>query len=190
MTGTLDPSACAGFLILSFTLAGCAQATWLSSAMSRRLAWPLDAGLTFRGRRLFGPNKTVRGCAVMVPATGVAFVVVATVTSTSGRWTLSLAAYCALGLLAGIGFMAAELPNSFLKRQLDIPAGAAARGSLTHPLFFALDHLDSTCGVLVAVALAVRVPAWTMVYVLAIGWVVHAAFSVLTFRLGGKARAA
>jgi hypothetical protein len=191
MTGApLDPAACAVFLILAFSLAGCAQAAWLASATSRRFAWPLDGGATLRGRRLFGPNKTMRGLVVMVPATGLAFMAAAVATPAAGRWPLSPAMYGGLGLLAGIGFMAAELPNSFVKRQLDIPAGAPAAGSLSRRAFFVVDHLDSACGVLVVLALAVSVPALTVVYVLAVGSVIHAGFSLLTFQLGGKTRAA
>src|SRR5450432_4214077 len=33
---------------------------------------PLDGGLTWRGRRIFGENKTVRGAVVMVAATALA----------------------------------------------------------------------------------------------------------------------
>ena len=98
--------------------------------------------------------------------------------------------YGLIGLLAGLGFMAAELPNSFVKRQLDIEPGAPATGPIARRVFFIVDHVDSACGVLVALALAVPVPAWTIVYVLAIGSLVHIGFSRLTFELGGKVRAA
>ncbi len=190
MSEPLNPAACAAFLILAFALAGCAQAMWLASPMSRWLAWPLDGGVTFRNRRLLGPNKTLRGFVVMVPATGLAFIIVALAAPAAGRWPLSLGMYAALGLLAGVGFMAGELPNSFVKRQLDIPAGAAALGPLSRPMFFIIDRLDSPCGVVATLALAVPIPALTVVYVLTIGAVVHGGFSMLTFQLGGKTRAA
>ena len=86
--------------------------------------------------------------------------------------------------------MAAELPNSFLKRQLDIPAGTAAPGAIARRVFLVVDHLDSACGVLAFLSLAVAVPALTMLYVIALGSVVHVGFSYVTFQLGGKTRAA
>jgi hypothetical protein len=61
---------------------------------------------------------------------------------------------------------------------------------LARRVFFLVDHLDSACGVVACVALAVSIPALTVLYVLGVGSVVHAAFSLLTFQLGGKARAA
>ena len=46
---------------------GSAQTWWFKSPRSARFALPLDGGRTFRGRRLFGSNKTWKGFVVMVP---------------------------------------------------------------------------------------------------------------------------
>jgi CDP-2,3-bis-(O-geranylgeranyl)-sn-glycerol synthase len=188
----LDPERCAMFLIAAFALAGCCQAAWLASPASLRWAWPVDGGRTFRGHRLFGDNKTLRGFLIMVPATGVAFLLLSAlaVDWVTGLWPLTPAAYAGVGVLAGAGFMAGELPNSFAKRQLGIPPGAPAGGTIAGPFFGVIDRLDSALGVLAALALVVPMPAVTVVYVLLVGSVVHGLFSVLTFRLGGKARAA
>ena len=101
----------------------------LASPTSRRLAMPVDGGRTFRDRRLLGDNKTLRGFVVMVPATGLAFLLRVTASrsrTVPGLWPLTPLEYGGLGVLAGAGFMAGELPNSFLKRQLGIPPGAPA----------------------------------------------------------------
>jgi CDP-2,3-bis-(O-geranylgeranyl)-sn-glycerol synthase len=188
----LDPLRCAAFLVVAFALAGCAQAVWLGTPASRRLAIPVDGGWTFRERRLFGDNKTVRGFVVMLPATGLTFFLLSRITAGAvpGLWPLTGLEYAGLGVLAGAGFMTGELPNSFLKRRLGIAPGSPAAGPVTRPLFFLADRLDSTAGVLAALTLAVPVPLATAAYVLIAGSVVHSGFSVLTFRLGGKARAA
>ena len=86
--------------------------------------------------------------------------------------------------------MAGELPNSFLKRQLGIAPGSAAPGTIAGPVFFALDRVDSLLGMLVALAAVAPVPPLTLAIILVVGPLLHGAFSVLTFRLGGKARAA
>jgi CDP-2,3-bis-(O-geranylgeranyl)-sn-glycerol synthase len=187
----LDPRACALFLVAAFVLAGGVQAAWLASDSSRRWAWPLDGGLTFRGRPLFGDNKTARGFVVMVPATGLAFFMLALARSGHpGLWPLTPWQYFALGILAGAGCMLGELPNSFVKRQLGIAPGSAATGAVARPVFIVVDRLDSTLGVLAALTLAVPIPPATIAYVLLLGVVVHGALSVVTFKLGGKARAA
>jgi len=96
----VDPISCAVFLLAAFTLAGAAHTAWLTTAASKGFAQPLDAGLTFRGRRLLGANKTVKGFVVMVPAAAVSFVVLAAATPASaGLWSLSLGGYAALGAL-------------------------------------------------------------------------------------------
>ena len=189
-SGPLDPTACALFLTVAFSLAGLCQAVWLSSAAARAFGQPLDGRCTWRGRRVFGDNKTVRGVVAMVPATAVSFGLVSRLPGWRGIWPLPLAGFAAMGALAAIGFMAGELPNSFVKRQLGIAPGQPATGRWTAPLFLAIDRLDSPFGLVVALSLCVTLPAPTAIYILTAGPILHALFSLLTFRLGGKARAA
>jgi len=191
----LNPAACAAFLVAAFLLAGIWQTAWLALPMSQRFAIPLDGGRTFRGRRVFGANKTLRGFLMMVPATGISFGVLAGVLGDSpsglaGLWPRASADYGLLGMWAGFGFMLGELPNSFVKRQLCISPGDAANGVRTRPLFTILDRVDSILGMLLVLAIAVPVPWLTWVYVLIVGPLLHASFSLVLFQLGGKARAA
>jgi CDP-2,3-bis-(O-geranylgeranyl)-sn-glycerol synthase len=189
----VDPQAAALFLLTAFTLAGVAQTAWFAARFSRRLAVPLDGGATFRGRRVFGDHKTVRGLVVMVPAAAAAFVLLAVLAGDAVRawlWPLSLPSYAVLGAWAGLGFMLGELPNSFLKRQVGIAPGAAGSSPLAAAVHFCLDRIDSGVGMLAALALVVEVPWLTWVYVLALGPFVHWSFSVVMFRLGLKQRAA
>jgi CDP-archaeol synthase len=191
----LNPEICAAFLLAAFTLAGFFQTAWLAMPASQRFAAPLDGGLKFRGRRLFGANKMVRGFLMMVPATGASFALVAALlaaspTGLAGLWPLSPGGYALLGLGAGAGFMAGELPNSFIKRQLDIAPGAAAHGRFARPFFFIVDRLDSIAGMLLALTLFVPVPARVWMYLVLFGPAVHWCFSLALFHLRVKARAA
>ena len=188
---TADPISCAVFLLAAFTLAGAAHTAWLTTATAKGFAQPLDAGLTFRGRRLFGANKTVKGLVGMVPAAAVSFVVLAAAAPASaGLWSLSLGGYAALGAVAGFGFMAGELPNSFVKRQLDIPPGMSAAAPPAAILQFLVDRLDSGLGMLAVVSVVVPTPWTTWATVLLAGPAIHWTFSVVMFRLGLKARPA
>lgn len=195
MTPT-DPAACAIFLVLAFVLAGCVQTAWLRSVPSHRFAIPLDGGLTLRGRRLFGTNKTLRGLVAMVPAAGALFGLLAWLAGTTsddarwGLWPLAPGAYVGLGLAAGLGFMLGELPNSLVKRQLGIAPGAAPDSRWAQPICFLVDRLDSILGMLVAVSLLVPTHWQTWVYVLLVGPAIHWSFSVLLFALGVKRRPA
>ena len=191
MTG-VDPLVAALFVLAAFTLAGAAQTAWFATPMSQAFAVPVDGGRCFRGRRIFGAHKTVRGFVVMVPAAALAFALLATLAAEPARnalWPLSPLSYALLGAWAGFGFMAGELPNSFIKRQLDVPPGAAADGWRGVPHFL-LDRFDSGLGMLTALSLAVHVPWLSWLYVLLFGLFIHWSFSVVMFRLGLKGRAA
>jgi hypothetical protein len=189
----LNPVACGCFLLLAFVIAGTAQTAWFASPASRRFAQPLDAGLTLRGRRLFGENKTRRGFVVMVPASAAAFALLAVLVgdpAALGLWPLSISGYALAGAIAGFGFMAGELPNSFAKRQLDIAPGGAPCGPLASACQFAVDRLDSGIGMLLALNAFAVVPWRAVAVVLTAGPFIHWTFSVLMFHLGLKPRPA
>jgi len=191
----VDPLACAVFLIVAFIPAGIVQTIWFCSRFSHRFAVPLDLGKTFRGKRIFGAHKTLRGFVVMIPATAVSFFLVGLVVShdpdlASRLWPMEPWAFAVLGLLAGLGFMMGELPNSFLKRQLGIQPGEAARGWLAKTVFLTLDRIDSIAGMLLAICLAVPVPWQTWLYLAIFGPFIHGSFSVVLYWSGVKRRPA
>ena len=193
MSASLDPIACALFLVAAFVIAGVAQTIWLGSAAARRFAQPIDAGRTLRGRRILGPNKTIKGFVMMVPVAAVSFALLAAIAQSrhvAGLWLMPPVSYAAMGAWAGFGYMAGELPNSFIKRQLDVDAGSAARGRVAAFVFFVLDRVDSMIGMMALTSLLVPVPARTWLYVALIGPILHSCFSVAVFHRGGKARAA
>ena len=191
-----DPLHCGLFLIVAFVLAGLLQSLWLRSRVSQVLAIPLDGGRTFRGRPILGENKTLRGFVVMIPAAALAFAAVAIVVSLSRGvppatlWQLTPAGYAALGAWAGFGFMAGELPNSFVKRRFGILPGQAPASGLTAAICFTIDRTDSIVGMLAAVTVAVPTPWMTWVLVLVLGPLIHWLFSWWLFRMGVKRRPA
>ena len=193
---TPDALSCAAFLVVTFIVAGLAHSIWLRLPASRRLLIPLDGGLHVRGRRLFGENKTVRGFVVMVPAASAAFAGGFAIAQrflpqfADSLWPLTTAGYAALGAWAGLGFMLGELPNSFVKRQLDIAPGMAPPGAIGTIATFIVDRVDSIIGMLAFVSLATPTPWMTWFFALIIGPGIHLAFSALLYRLGVKARPA
>jgi CDP-diglyceride synthetase len=184
------------FLILAFVLAGVVHSLWLHSRISQALAIPLDGGRMFRGRPILGANKTLRGFVVMIPAAALAFAAIAVAVSLRGGvlpatlWQLTPLGYAALGAWAGFGFMAGEIPNSFVKRRLGILPGQAPASGLTRAICFTVDRLDSIVGALTAVTLAVSTPWMTWLWVIILGPSIHLLFSWWLFRLGVKGRAA
>lgn len=150
---------------------------------------PLDFGHTFRGRRLFGDNKTWRGMVVMVGVSSAGMVLQQRMRIPA----LELFDYgsvngWACGALLGLGFVLAELPNSLLKRQFDIPPGQQATGR-AYWIFTGLDQVDSVAGCLLALAV-VWLPPWQVVLIaLTLCSLVHVGFNLLFVLVGLKRRA-
>lgn len=151
------------------------------------LARPLDGGATYRGRRLFGANKTWRGALAMAAGVVAATLLLSPWASYWSRLPPEIQAAGPLpfGLLLGLGTVLGELPNSFLKRQLDIEPGGH-RGSATGLLLAVLDQGDFVFG-----AWALLAPIWLMSPAeVAIAFVavvlVHLVVNVIGYALGAR----
>src|SRR5438094_5942326 len=101
---------------------------------------PLDGGATFRGHRLLGAHKTVRGAVTMVGATTMFALAQASLFHRYG-WAhaASLVDFDRVhpvlwGVALSGGYIVGELPNSFVKRRLAVPPGACAPGGLGAPV--------------------------------------------------------
>lgn len=186
----------AAFLVSAVSLAGVAHVLWLRHATSLRYAVALDGGRCFHGKRIFGDHKTMRGFMIMIPACGLSFALMWVICLAlpdwlvSGLWELSSWQYGLLGLWAGLGFMLGELPNSFVKRRLDIAPGAAPSHGAQRYLFAVVDRIDSILGLLLFVHLAVGVDALAWVMALVIGALIHLVFSAFLYQSNVKARVA
>jgi len=151
------------------------------------LARPLDGGRTLRGRRLLGDNKTWRGAIVMFSGVLAATLIL----SRLGAWTARLPAEvratspALLGTLLGAGTVLAELPNSFLKRQLGIAPGAQS-GSRLGVALAILDQGDFVIGIWIAL-LPIYVIPWpraVLAFVVVAG--VHLLLNVVGFAIGAR----
>lgn len=182
------------FIVASMSAAGAAHVLWLKSPYSKAFSQPLDFGLSIRGRRLFGAHKMLRGLMVMPFASALAFALFGSARTryptwlAAGIWELSASEYALLGLACGLAFMLSELPNSFLKRQLDVAPGEISGRWWLKPLCFVLDRCDSTFGTLLAVTATLPVSGETWFWVFILGPVSHGLFSALLHRFGEKAR--
>lgn len=189
-----DPLAITILIVMAFIASGILHVLWLRHPGSLPLNIALDGGRSFRGKRIFGDNKTVRGLLVIIPATGLSFLVIALLRPylpswfSQGIWPLPTLTYAVAGILAGIGFMAGELPNSFIKRQCGIPPGSTPQRLIWRILTSIADRIDSTLGVLLMLSLLVPVPWQTWIYLLLLGPGVHFLFSVWLHRVKVKTR--
>ena len=161
----------------------CVKFDWL-----RFLKRPLDFGRSFRGRRILGDHKSWRGFVL-----NVVFCVFGTVIQ---KWLshqgfipawLPLLDYGKFGYLAGtllgIGMTFGELPNSFLKRQLEISPGNKKKGP-TGIIFILLDQVDLTIGIWIFLSLLVRPGLTLVLWSFLLTFVLHMMISVVGYSLG------
>lgn len=152
----------------------------------------LDLGMTWRGQPLFGENKTLRGAIVMIGATaGFVLLQAALASRWSGARDLMPPGQrnhpLLWGLLAGAGYIAGELPNSFVKRRLGVAAGATAGGGLGAVLW-AVDQVDSLAGVLVFLLPLWTAPLPVVLALFAVALVLHPLVAFIMLCLGLKTR--
>jgi CDP-diacylglycerol--serine O-phosphatidyltransferase len=150
---------------------------WLSS-LRRPLA-----------ERLFGPNKTVRGFVVMPLATvlGV-YVARAFEPRVAGGVDVHVADAppIALGLVVGLGYMIAELPNSFVKRRLGIEPGELPERNRV--LFAFVDQADSVIGCALGYLVFLPIPLTVLGILVVLGPTVHLVVNVALYLAGLRRR--
>lgn len=157
------------------------------------LRLPLDGHATFRGRRLFGENKTWRGVAIMIPG---CIILVGLQTLLWWQFSairdLSFFDYSArspvvVGGVMAIGYLLGELPNSFIKRQAGIEPGVTWTG-LKGMFFSLLDQTDSVLGFLLFMPLYWQ-PTWEeALAIFLVGAGLHVAFNGFFYLLGVRKR--
>lgn len=117
---------------------------------------PMDGGKVWKdGKRIFGDNKTWIGFASMVGITAASQMVWGKLCARKGWNALhslyrvrgnTAAVNLKYGVLSGLAYAVCELPNSFVKRRVDIRPGKTEQGA-TGKLFFVVDQIDSLLGV-------------------------------------------
>ncbi len=177
---------------LPFVLAGLTHIVVIKYKVLESLAnLPLDFGQKLRGHRLFGKNKTVRGALVMI--LGITFWILLQASivnyfpSTAKLMVVNYSQVSPLlwGLLLGTGCVIGELPNSFIKRQLQIAPGDQATGILK-PLFWIIDQVDSLVGALILASIMWQ-PTFEMLVVLFLCTIIiHPMGAIIMYGLGLK----
>jgi hypothetical protein len=118
-------------------------------------------------REWFGRNKTWRGLMVMPVTTAFG------VTLVAGRWPEPFGGWnpVVLGVMLGLAYALAELPNSFVKRRRGIEPG---KRPPRNAAWFALaDQADSAIGCALVYGWALRLSAGAVLVLIAVGPAIH-----------------
>ncbi len=150
---------------------------------------PIDRGQSFRGKRIFGDNKTYRGVVVVGLGTAIGFVIQSLVLHRiASIRNLELFDYAfiksaPLGFAVGVAAMLSELPNSFIKRRFEIAPGSAARGWKMW-VFYIYDQIDFLVGTWLVLAIVVPVTGERVLLSSGFLLVAHQLMSSVGYALG------
>lgn len=174
--------------IFPVIIAGILNMLFVKTPLYKRFNRPIDGGGTFcDGKRIFGDNKTWAGFCGMTVFAAAAQVLWGLVCTKFPERCLIYSRFentplfnLAAGAAMGFAYVLFELPNSFIKRRLDIPSGKTVRG-VKGAVFFVVDQIDSLFGVtLVYAALFPMTAAVYFSYIL-LGAVTHLAVSSILY---------
>jgi hypothetical protein len=144
------------------------------------LAKPIDNGYNFRGKPFLGRSKTWRGILVVPVLSSIGSLIISQAISIP---TILHPAW--VGFLLGLGYATAELPNSFLKRQLGIPASKQVHDK-AGVFFLIVDQIDSVLGAIIIMILIYPAGLALCLLVLIIGGLLHLLVDSYLHRYGYK----
>jgi len=146
------------------------------------LNYPLDFGKSWRGKRFFGENKTLRGfLGGIIFAIGIVYLQFLAFSFSTFR-EISLFNYSAInpliyGFLFGFGALTGDLIKSFFKRRLNIPQGKA---------WFPFDQIDYIVGTIIALSFVFHIPTTIIIWGLILSLVFHPIFNYSAYLLNLK----
>ena len=177
---TLLPAIIAGILVM----------IWCKTGIMKPAMKPMDMGKNFRdGKRIFGDNKTWKGFIGYLIFDTISTVIWGIVCHSSGIDHLNyfyinhentFLFNLMVGFLLGLGYALFELPNSFLKRRLDITPGKTISGAW-RIFFIFLDQADSIFGCALVVWLFYDLGIGLYLLYVLVGALTHIIMNVLLY---------
>lgn len=171
------------FAVWFFLPAGLANMTPVFAAhlpVLRRWNTPLDLHKKYRGKEIFGPNKTFRGllCGAII---GGVFTVLQTYLwpeypAYIGLPIGNLVVFC-FGALLGLGALLGDAIESFFKRQSNIKSGKS---------WFPFDQTDYIFGGLIATTITTSIDPIIYILIFIMYFALHVLISYIGYLMGLK----
>lgn len=162
-----------------------------TSPLCKGINIPLDGGKSFiDGKRVFGDNKTIKGLVGYLGIgtfTNILWGIVGNIVPFIEKHNYTYAHYdntlvynALIGLLFGLAYALFELPNSFLKRRMDIVPGKTATGIKKY-FFILLDQCDSIIGCVLVVVYVYSMSIWMFLGYIGLGIITHLVVNAVLF---------
>lgn len=180
--------------LLPVILAGVMNMVWCKIGVCDCLKKPIDFGKKFKdGRRIFGDNKTFKGFVGMI-ILGVLFSCLWGIVMKNNQgiesynylyrnYDNSLSYNVLVGALMGLAYALFELPNSFIKRRINITPGKNDINGLKKAFFIFFDQADSVFGCVLVVCIFCPLPVWYYFLYVLVGAVTHIVLNMLLYFL-------
>lgn len=168
-------------------LAGIMDNLFTKTRFHHRHIYPIDGYRRFRGKRIFGNNKTWCGFFAMIVFCTISQVIVGALYDYFGISYLSdfyniyantVLYNLVIGFIIGFLYVLFELPNSFLKRQFDIESGMTER-SVKGFFFFICDQIDSLIAVMFVIYSVSGISVYKYFGYVFLGGITHLALNVV-----------
>ena len=137
----------------------------------KKFGMPVDGGKTFRGKRIFGDHKTVRGV-VVGTVTGLVIAGLQMFLYDNFSWVDGISGsvdygnpkILLMGAMMGFGALAGDAIKSFFKRQFSVPSGKS---------WFPFDQIDYIVGGILFSLPFVILPLTTYAVITIIWFLIH-----------------
>ena len=179
--------------MLPLILSGVVNMLFAKTPIYKKYKVPIDNNKNwFDGKRIFGDNKTVIGFISMLVFSIIFQVLWGYVgelcqLNSQNDWYLiysnSIKYNVVSGFLVGFVYMLFELPNSFIKRRINIIPGKTDKG-IKGIVFFVIDQIDSLIGVFLVLKLLSGM-AWSKYFLyLLVGGLTHITINLMLWLMG------
>lgn len=174
-------------------LAGISNMVVVKRKWFQKRAKPMDGGKELKdGKRILGNNKTWLGFFTMIGCSIVTHIVWGLICRLfTGMQSMNQLYLCyentllyntVVGAVMGVAYMVFELPNSFIKRRLDIPDGKTEKG-FKGKLFFVIDQLDSMFGVIWVLVVVSNINLLEYINYVLLGGLTHICVNLVLYKL-------
>ena len=175
--------------LLGPILAGVVNSIFCKLNIFNSLKKPLDFNKKIKGKRIFGDNKTWKGLIGYIFFNIIFMVLVSIIYKAFNIENLNffyinhkntLIYNILVGALLGLFYALFELPNSFMKRRLDIEPGKTIKGPKKY-FFIFLDQADSVFGVALVVWMFYPIGIKVYLLYILVGAVTHLLINMLLY---------
>lgn len=177
--------------MLSVILGGIFNMFFVKTTFYKKYNFPIDKNKVLKdGKRLFGNNKTWIGFISMIICCILSQLLVGFICNILNInnhnqiynfYENKIFFNIFIGFLFGFMYMIFELPNSFIKRRLDIECGKT-KTNYIGKLFFVIDQIDSLIGVMLILVIFAKISLVQYFVYILIGGLTHITINLCLYK--------